>query len=368
LIYAPGTNAARALVFISCCCILAVGSFFLWRLRNGNFYTHASSYTVGTDTASSLYESFVLFLQFPIIFLLGIVASSPGRYATLARAILIPYVVGLFLIFVATSQFRFALEVLLFSWLAQRMYGPYTLPLKTGLRLSAIALAALVLIFTIRESGANTELAGSENQLVDLVKGVVNGSLLDPSSAAYATLGSSDRGTRLRAVSPLLFLNEVMLALDEPAARFGKGHSLLYELKEIVPRAVWPGKPDFFSTQIYIRQDLGMKEIDSSPHPLLQFYYELGWAGIIGGFFVFGFFLEYLAGRQKSAFPFFLFAFIWPAIAQVEVGLFLNLLSVVRAALILYFAWRLTSAWLDKGSEPDLGKFRISLGKQRIQS
>ena len=330
---------ARALLVIAYACTAMLGALYYWRLGNGNLYTHANSYEVGTTAASSFFESFVLQLHVPVIFLFGLVASGKARIAGLAKKSLHIFLVLSFLLFVASSQFRLAATILPIGWIANRLFSGCILDWRTALRMGGIAVLALALIFTIRASSAGKDLAGSSNQLFDLASGLVHGDFVDSGLVAEATLGGENRASRGRAVAPLMFFNDVIEALDSPTVSFGYGLTFAHELREVIPRVLWTNKPVFLSTQILIRQQLGMSLVDNSPNPLLQFYYEFGWPGIAVGFFLMGLLLQMLVNRMNSVFVFMLLAFAWSAFIQVEDGLFLNLLVVTRAALIVYAAW-----------------------------
>ncbi len=274
-----------ALLISSWIAMALVGYLYYWRLRNGNFYTHANSYTVGTDTTSSLLESFVNHLTLPTFFLCGLVASSSTTAARPAKLTIKLYLLSTFLIFLAASQLRFTVTVLILGWVALHLFERSQIEWKLVLHLATVCVVAAALIFTIRASGAGTGLSDSDNQLRDLWRGVTSGELLDTSQLSSATTSTEGTSTVGRAVTPLIFFSDVMQTLDTPSASFGLGDSFLYELQEIIPRLLWKDKPEFLSTQIFIRGNLGMREVDSSPHPLLQFYYEFGWPGIAAGFF-----------------------------------------------------------------------------------
>lgn len=331
---------ARALLLVCWGCMALIALFFYWRVKNGHFYAHANDYTVGTDLTSSLFENFVQHLHLPVILLCGLVAASPTTLARRARLSLFAFVTSSFLLFLAASLFRHAVTLLPLAWVADNLFRRAAVPWRTSLKMVTLGLCALVLIFTVRASSNGFELANSNNQLADVIRGIANGELADTSKLADATLADENTASRGRAVSPLLFLSDVFEAMDSPTSSFGFGRTFLYELSETVPRLLWPDKPTFLSTQILIRQSLGMSLVDNSPHPLLQFYYEFGWPGIAVGFFLMGALMQYIVRNTRTVFMFFVLAFAWTAYIQVEVGLFLNLLVLIRAALILYAAWQ----------------------------
>jgi hypothetical protein len=313
--------------------------FYLWRLKNGYFYSHAANYIVGTDTASSLLESFVLQLHLPLVLLLGLAAASPGRSARFARLTLKLFLLTSFFLFLAMSQFRLAATLLPLGWVATHLFRETALDWRTSAKFAGIALCSLVLIFATRAT-VGDDLANSDNQLADIVSVVSRGDFADSATLSESTLGQDDTASRVRAVSPLLFFNDVFDSLDASDARFGYGKTFSYELREVVPRLLWKDKPVFLSTQVFIRHELGMSETDNSPHPMLQFYYELGWPGIAVGFFLMGALMQWVVRNLRSIFAFTAFAFFWAAFVQVEVGIFLNLLVALRAALLVYVAWK----------------------------
>src|SRR5437016_9295518 len=137
----------------------------------------------------------------------------------------------------------------------------------------------------------------------------MTGDLADVRLLSQATTGSEGTASRGRAVAPLLFFNDVVEAMNSSSTPFGKGQTFLYEMKEVVPRLLWKAKPEFLSTQILIRRQLGMSLVDNSPHPILQFYYEFGWPGIALGFLAIGFSMRWIVNRMDSVFMFLIFAF-----------------------------------------------------------
>ena len=296
---------ARALLVVCWICMLMFGYLYFWRLQHGNFYTHAISYTVGTDTASSLLESFVQHLSGPVFFLCGLIAVSSTSVARLARVTLRVFVMSSFFLFIASSQFRLTATALVLAWVAFNLFGAIEFPWKLAVSFAAVAVFALTVIFTIRASNASSELSQSSNQLADLVRGIASGELVDSRELPQATMGSGGATSLGRAVTPLTFFSEVMDAMDSPGVPFGLGKSFAYETTEILPRLLWKDKPEFLSTQIFIRQEIGLTIVDSSPHPMLQFYYEMGWPGIALGFFLMGWMMRSIVTRMHSMFFFF---------------------------------------------------------------
>lgn len=333
--------AEQSATLVICFAGMALLTFFyLWRLKNGYFYSHATNYTVGTDTTSSLLESLVFPLHLPVVLLLGLAAASPGRSARVARVSLNLFLLISFFLFLSMSQFRLAATLLPLGWVAKRLFRETILDWGTLMKFVGVVLCLLVLIFTVRAT-IGDDMANSENQFTDVVKAISRGEFADSAVITEATLGQEETASRVRAISPLLFFNDVIESLDSSDTRFGNGRTFAYELREVVPRLVWKNKPTFLSTQIFIRNQLGMSETDNSPHPMLQFYYEFGWPGIALGFFLMGAIIQYVVRNLRSMFAFMVFAFFWAAFVQVEVGIFLNLLIALRAAILTYIAWRI---------------------------
>lgn len=71
------------------------------------------------------------------------------------------------------------------------------------------------------------------------------------------------------------------------------GETIWVSLLAWIPRFIWPGKPEMNTTQ-FMRDHTGIPFTDRAAFgngPVMEFYVNFGWAGIIFGFLIFGFLL-----------------------------------------------------------------------------
>ncbi len=115
----------------------------------------------------------------------------------------------------------------------------------------------------------------------------------------------------------------------------------------LIPRAIWPGKPDVGGGGRLVSQFTGLtfdQNTSFGAGQPLEFYANLGWFGLIGGFLLFGFFLGWLDTGLSRSFRFGdvrgMLVFGLPGLALLQPGG--NLLEIVVAAVAATVAARLS--------------------------
>ncbi len=94
----------------------------------------------------------------------------------------------------------------------------------------------------------------------------------------------------------------IELHTDNPTLRLW-GETVWVSALAWIPRFLWPGKPEMNTTQ-FMRDHTGISFTDRAAFgngPVMEFYVNFGWAGIIVGFLIFGFLLAKIDRKASNS-------------------------------------------------------------------
>ena len=345
-----GSNLESSGLFAVCKIgVVLVVFYYAWRVSVGAFYTHAAYYGQEPSVFASLMDVFFAQFQLPLILLFGLLANakSTQTMARQARYLLYSYTAALFAVFVITSQFRMAVTALIFFLVAKKLSGTAVLKVSHMVVTVALCLVALIAIQGFRSTIQPEDAVASNNQLTFSLERI-----LPSFSSAWSNWDAGVRApTIARAVGQPLFLSEIIDA-TERGVPYPYGKDLLNSLYQVVPRFLWPSKPEVIPFQRTIRERFGLFLHDDSPGPIVEFFAEGGWVGVFGGFLAFGWILGILTKLTvASGNPgmWIALAWFWSTAAQVETELVLGLVTILRNALVVYLIYKILAAsrlWL----------------------
>jgi hypothetical protein len=151
------------------------------------------------------------------------------------------------------------------------------------------------------------------------------------------------------------------MRLQQGAIDYRYGETLLNGLIQLIPRALWPGKPTFGGSNDLVAEMTGLelsKETSWGVGNVMEFYANFGMPGVIGGFLGLGWLLGWLDRRAALAeargdlgkvFLFFL-----PAVALIQpIGSVAEIVGSAGAALAGGFAWKwVWEMWTLRAAKP----------------
>lgn len=335
-------NEARGLLVICVLGIFLVAYFYFLRIQDGIFFNQAQFVTQRLTVFDSVVTVFGQSLQLPIILLLGVVSASRHTDITrLARRVLLAYGLGIAAILVLSSQTRPAITAILFYFIATRFYREGGLKMKQVALVGAMSVAAVIVVQGVRIVSAD-EVSSADNQLVYAAMNAI------PNAVTTVSDRQEELKERLvnRSAGGIIFLGNIVDAVDDRGKAF-YGRGIAESAFSLIPRFIWPGKPEVTSPQIVAQQLLGFPVFyDASLGPVTQFYFEGGWLGVVIGFLAFGFLIAWLTARTmagESVVSWIVLCFVWSHIANIEYEVVLGVIVTVRNALIVGLMWRLIS-------------------------
>lgn len=325
------TGQAWALLALSYFAIVAQVVFFVLLIRFGRFYTRSTDTLVVTDSTVSMFLVFGESLSLMAVLWPALAArASVGAERRHAIWLLSGYSLFSSLVWVLSSSFRMALTTVVFFVVGCHFARVLKPKLFTAIVLVVVGFLVMVVIRTAREE--SRRISASENQLVESAR------------VAQDTVGGLQFGqARLsgewarRSCNLLFFLGEVIDASE-------RGYDYMYfdsfdaTARALVPRMLWPNKPQVIPSQIVIRRQFGLEIHDDAPGLIVYLYAMAGWVGVLGGFFLLGYGIQkltLLAQERRSMGLWLLLVVIWSALAQSEVEFFLTLLATLRSWLLL---------------------------------
>jgi hypothetical protein len=334
---------ARALLLL---CIIGIGSVIYvcaWRTSHGIFFTHSRYYEQELSVASSIRDVFLSQLQLPIILFLGMLSVVKyKKIAYFSRRLFVVYGIGIFLIFILSSQTRPAITSLIFIFVSINMYRLTTIKLRYLVAMGIIGFIAVVFVQGVRVE--SYELVSSENQFIYAVT----------KSGFDAILGLKTSGSEFaeriisRSGASLDFLS-VVIDATKSSGTYLYGSGIATSLFGIVPRFVWPNKPVVIPLDLVVQAKLGITQYDATLGPIIQFYVEGGWLGVIIGFFSFGWLMGTLTNRvmlSNKMGMWIIFFIIWSRISNLELELMLGLIVTVRNAFVVYLLYKIIFLFL----------------------
>ena len=345
----PSGFEKSGLVMLSAAGVVLVAAYHAWRISIGQFYTHAAFYHQASTVFASFMDVFVSQFQLPLILVLGLLARVMSRapQGRRVRYLLYFYSIATFMVFVVASQFRMAVTALIFLLVARRISGPFLLKVRHLLLITIVSLLALTIIEGFRSIVQSEDIADSRNQLTFAVKRIL--------PILSASLGDWTSDVQdpmiIRAIGQPMFISEVIDATDR-GAPYPYGRDILNSMYAVIPRLFWPSKPEVQPLQLTIRERYHLPLHDDSPGPLVEFFAEGGWPGVLLGFLAFGCGLGLLSQHSLSSNgigPWIILLWVWSTVVQAETELVLGIAATLRNALFVYLMYKILAAgtqWL----------------------
>ncbi len=338
-----GKQEAYALIILCIVCIGLVIYFYAWRTYHGIFFIHARHYEQELSIAASFRNVFCSRLQLPIILFLGLLSSVQyKKVASFSRRLLMLYGFGLTLILILSSQTRLSITALIFMLISMQMHRQPIIKLRYIITICSIALIMILFIQGVRMDSYG--LASSDNQFIYAIK----------KSGADAVLGlkayNADLGEGVigRAGGSLGFLSTLIDTIkSEGMFLYGKG--IASSLYSVVPRFIWPDKPAVIALDLVVQTKLGLRNYDATMGPIIQFYVEGGWLGVIIGYFSFGWLMGTLTKRAmlyNKIWVWIILFLVWSYISNLELELILGLITTVRNAFVVYLMYKMIFLFL----------------------
>lgn len=359
-------SEAKALYVLCVACIGAVAYVYVWRVQNGIFYNQARAYSQELSFAASFRDAFAMQLQLPVIVFLGIIAGQRHvKVARIARKTLFAYCGVLFIIAVFSSQTRLAITVIVFMLASVHAFAPLLARRRHLVLLGGAGFVALLFIQIIRTVAAS-EFSSSENQFTYALRNAVPTAVKALGGAAESGLQAqvSQRAVN-RAGAGLTFLTSVMDALDERGS-YLEGRGIRMSLPALVPRVLWPAKPEVTPPQLIIEDILGMPLYDAAVVPITELYVEGGPLAVVGGHLLFGMLIAWLTRRtmrNENLKGWIIVAVLWSHVVVIEQEQVVGSLIALRNALVLialYVLAKATARALTKAHQSR----RLSIGGQ----
>lgn len=323
-----------ALITVLYGALLLVASFHAIRASEGGFYTHAAGYDPAATGRNSILNVFAGSLQLPCVFLSGAYLGVRN----LAQRKHIRFLFFAFagvgtLLLVLSSQFRPSITSIAFALAGLSVSGVTKIKARHVTLAAVASVIAFLVLLGVRQQIEEEGFTG--NQVVESIR-----RSLDVVETLEESQQSLSRQVRSRAIGQLMFAGELIQSTDA-GYPFLLGKSISNGLFTLVPRVVWSSKPIMLAPQIFIRQQFGLQLYDASPGPLVQFYAEAGWTGVVLGFFVLGFLLGKVGQRMRTmSVPIMITgALLWNVVAQLETEVIIGILSALRSALVLVIIW-----------------------------
>jgi hypothetical protein len=334
---------------------------YAYKASVGAFYAHGAEYTQDTNLAASFLQNATFPFEFPVI-MLSALLSATGTVRRRAKITLWIFASMLCIVHLLASEFRWIVTDL--ALIAA------VLQLVAGLRLTWLRVAmgsCICILVLLSIQGARMVAAargggsvGPMESVSLLVEGLATAT--DSSAGATAVTKTSERGSESS-----LFLSTVIDRVKS-GAPYIYGKVMLDELSSVVPRAVWPDKPSFESTQISIKREFGLPEKDDSPGPLVPYYAFGGPIGVFCWLFLFGFCLGRLqlwVARDNGILPWLVLIWVLGGAVVIERDQVLGVVMTLRHCLVAYAAFVIIlffyPNWGPKRSSANLAKYPTSV-------
>jgi hypothetical protein len=303
-----------------------------YRASVGAFYSHGVGYTQEATLVASFLQNVTFPFEFPAILLTALL-SAAGRMRKQATISLCIFGSILCMVHLLAGEFRWIVtDVVL---------GVAVLQFAAGLRLTWHRVAAgtcvCVVVLLLIQGGRIVAEArgGGAVGAMESVSLLVDGAttVTDDSMETEATARTSERGSE-----SMLFLSTLIDRVKD-GAPYIYWKVMLDELSSVVPRAMWPDKPMFLSTQILIKREFGLPERDDSPGPLISYYGFGGPLGVFCWLLLFGLFLGRLqcwAARGQGLLPWLVLIWVLGAAVSVETDQVLGVVTALRHCFVAY--------------------------------
>lgn len=322
--------------------VILIAYSYAWRMSNGTFFNQARYYEQDSTIIDSIRNVYTQQLQLPIIILLGLLTTS--RFADIqkqARVFLLVYAAGLTTILVLSSQTRPAVTAIVFAFIAFQFRVGRSPSVRSIIAIAVLSIFAVLIVQGLRIV-AKDEFASAPNQLMFALENAIPSLRTTLGDDLYR--GETKEKVLARAVGNVQFLGEVIHEVNQRGGPF-YGQGIAAGIAGVVPRVLWPEKPQAKPPQIVAQELLLFPATYDAPlGPLSQFYLEGGWIGIIVGYLVLGIFIAWLTLRTlKAGTPgwWIALSLTWGHLSNLELETCIGLLETLRGALATYVLFRL---------------------------
>jgi hypothetical protein len=323
-------------------CIVGIGLViyaYAWRVSEGIFYNQARFYEQELTVAASFRDVFIMGLQLPIVLFLGLLSAvKQPRIAKISRLLFLIYGFGIFITLTISSQARPAITAFIFIVVAIKLYSSVIIKFRHLILIGLLSTVAVFLLQGVRIV-SQEEFASADNQFNFAIQHTLPSGLTGIREFGPEIV----ERTTSRGGASIIFLSDVINSIkEEEPYLYGRG--VFGSLFSLIPRFLWQDKPRVDSPQIVVKTILHLPLTDAPLSPLVQFYANGGWIGIILGYFIFGWLMVKLTNRAiryPSMGILIIFFFIWSHVVQIEHELLLGMLTTIRNALILYLVYRI---------------------------
>ncbi|MCK4797467.1 MAG: hypothetical protein KAT05_08805, partial [Spirochaetes bacterium] len=329
---------AKSLLVMCSIGVGLVAYYYILRIKMGNFIAQGLFIPQELTVMGSFKDVFIVSLKFPIILILGLIATVDfPRIREISRKMLWTYSGMLFLILTFSSKTRPAITAFLFFLVALKFYRKITIKYWNCVLSILLVLASVTVIQGLRAVKAS-DFKTTDNQLK---YGIVNAV---PSTVESIRLYGPKILEKVsdRSEGSVTFLSMVIDTMDQGKS-FLYGKNTLNSLDSLIPRFIWPSKPAVVPPEILVQEILDMPQHDATLGPIIQFYVTGGLLIVLFGYFIFGWCIgrltKYLR-NPKHLWGWILLFFTWSVIANLEKELVLGVSSSVRNALVVYLIYR----------------------------
>jgi hypothetical protein len=166
--------------------------------------------------------------------------------------------------------------------------------------------------------------------------------------SGQVAIGTSERGS----LTPQ-FLSMLIDRVGE-GQHYIYGKVMLHQLTILIPRALWPAKPEFESVQIEIKRAFGVPLGDDAPGALVSYFAFGGPIAVFLWLFLFGFFLAKIQGwvkRSNSLLAWFVLIWTLSGVTYMDSDQLVAIVLELRHCLLAYLAFRLINALISAWEE-----------------
>lgn len=327
---------AKSLLILCWIGFAAVLVGYGYKASVGAFFSHGGEYFQEPTLAASFLQNLTFQFELPVL-LLATLLSVRGVARKPAKASLWVFMGIVSAIHLAASEFRTILTDLVVIAAMLQFGSGFRLTWRRLFGATCVCSVCLLVIQASRieaaeQGGGSLGPIESVSLLVDAVENLTVNSL-----------ETTEMNTTARGSNSLLFLSTLIdrVRSGEP---YLKGKVMMYELSSLLPRAVWPDKPVFSSTQREIRREFGMPIHDDSSGPLIAYYAFGGPVGVFCGLFSFGLFLGLLrnwVANSNTTISWMVLLWALSAAVSVESDQMLDLIGDLRLCFVAYVIFRL---------------------------
>jgi hypothetical protein len=330
-----GERERGSVLFLCWVGFAAVLVGYAYKVSVGAFFTHGANFIQDTTLTASLLNNLTFPFEGPVIMLSALLSGRETGKKSAKKSFWI-FLSVVIAVHLAAGEFRLiATDLLLCAAVMQFASGLRL----TRSRLIAGLCACFVCLLSIQGARvANQSAGGGGRGPVESARLLEDG----VKSLAAGTANGVGENTASRASIGVLFFSDVMDAV-------GRGQPYIYgtvifdQMKSMVPRAVWPDKPEFVSPQVAIKIALGLPEGDDAPGPLVSYYAFGGPVLVFCGYLLFGLllggFFRWAAQSRGLLAWMVLFWVLW-GVVFLEGEITMELAGALRHCIVGYMLYR----------------------------